>query len=62
MQTTADKKIIEVKEHITNAIKKLHEVLVEDCHGFDGYTSSYKFALAETQHTLIDIKLKLEQF
>ena len=41
VETTADKKISEAKEHIANAYKCILEVMDEDCYGRSDFDNNY---------------------
>jgi hypothetical protein len=59
VDTTADKKIREAKEHLSDAYKCLLEVLDEDCWGHNEFKEGYIDQVQEVAFKILKQKLRL---
>lgn len=57
--TTADKKIIEVKNHLHQISIELSDILINECYGYDEFIDEYKELLWEVMTITKKFKDKL---
>lgn len=59
--TTADEKLALASNHITDAIRALSAIVVEECWGYDEYTKEYTEAIHESLQELLLVRKKLRR-
>lgn len=58
--TRADEKLDEVREHISNSISCLNEILDPNTWGSDEYKEIFKHTLNDVRHKLTQIQIDLK--
>lgn len=59
VNTEADKKLRDAKDHIDDAIDDMFEIVMGKVWGWDDFNVSYQMKLRQTLQKLIDVKLEL---
>lgn len=59
VQTTADDARDKAREHVTEAIKELSKILIDECWGHDDYSQDYSDTLNGVFNQLREIKKNL---
>jgi hypothetical protein len=59
VNTAADDKRDEAREHVSSAVQLLSEIVVEKCWGYDDFTTEYQKTLRKSLNNLIEVREEL---
>jgi len=55
METEADKNISELKNHITESLELITDIIIRKCYGYDEFKNRYKNSLKQVLVKLMEI-------
>jgi hypothetical protein len=59
VETAADEKLAEARQHVRQALKAINEIVVDECSGHDDFTPEFSVKLRDAHLLLIQVRDKL---
>ena len=57
--TTADDKLVKIREDVESAVEQLSDIVINRCWGWEDFSREYQGQLRENLNTLLDLRDEL---